>query len=222
LHSFDARNIKLTPRETETRLMNNKLIWTTLALVLCLMQPIAMADEVLDRTAVCAGCHGPNGHSRVPDNPILAAQNADYLVNALRAYISGERDYGIMKTLAGRLSARDIEVIAAYYAAQAPIQSPAAAPGDAARGEALVAVCVACHGPAGHSVIPANPSLAGQHAKYLSGALTAYKNGGRSNPVMASMTASLSEQDIEDIAAYYSAQPVQATGDATTAGGEPQ
>jgi cytochrome c553 len=158
----------------------------------------------------------------VPDNPILAAQNADYLVNALRAYVSGERDYGIMKTLAGRLSARDIEVIAAYYAAQAPIQSRAAAPGDAARGEALVAVCVACHGPGGHSVIPANPNLAGQHARYLSVALTAYKNGGRSNPVMASMTASLSEQDIEDIAAYYSAQPVQATGDATTAGGEPQ
>ena len=190
-------------------MINSKQVVTTLALALWLAQPLAMADETRDKVAVCAGCHGPEGHSQVPDNPILAAQHADYLVSALQAYVSGQRDYGIMKTLAGRLSPGDIELISAYYAAQPPSQSQARAAGDAARGETLTAVCAACHGPGGHSAIPANPKLAGQHAKYLSHALAAYKNGGRTNPVMAPMAANLSEQDIADIAAYYASQPVQ-------------
>ena len=203
-------------------MMDSKLLVTSVALALCLAAPMAVADETRDKVAVCAGCHGPEGHSQVPDNPILAAQHADYLVNALRAYVGGERNYGIMKTLAGRLSDGDMQDIAAYYAAQSPIRSQAKAPGNAARGEARAAMCVACHGPGGHSVIPANPKLAGQHARYLSGALAAYKSGARSNPVMASMAAALSEQDIEDIAAYFAAQPQQAAGETATAGGQPQ
>jgi len=203
-------------------MMNTKRLGATLALALCLAQPVAMADETRDKVAVCAGCHGPEGHSRVPENPILAAQHADYLVAALRAYVSGERDYGIMKTLAGRLSDSDMEEIAAYYAAQSPIRSQATASGNAARGEPRAAMCVACHGQGGNSAIPANPNLAGQHARYLRNALTAYKSGARSNPVMASMAAALGEQDIEDIAAYFAAQPQQAVGAAATAGGQPQ
>ncbi len=203
-------------------MMNSKLLVTSAALALWLAAPMAVADETRDKVAVCAGCHGPEGHSQVPDNPILAAQHADYLVNALRAYVGGERDYGIMKTLAGRLSDGDMQDIAAYYAAQSPIRSQAKAPGNAARGEARAAMCVACHGPGGHSVIPANPKLAGQHARYLGGALAAYKSGARSNPVMASMAAALSEQDIEDIAAYFAAQPLQVAGESATAGGQPQ
>lgn len=198
--------------------MNSKLLMLTTAFALCLIEPAAVAlaagaqqASAEEKVAVCAGCHGPNGHSRVPDNPILAAQHKDYLVSALQGYVSGKRDYGIMKTLAGRLSASDIELISAYYAAQPPVQSQAKPPGDVSRGEAKTLMCAACHGPGGHSVIPANPNLAGQHARYLSGALSAYKTGGRSNPVMASMAASLSEQDIQDIAAYYAAQPVQAS-----------
>ena len=203
-------------------MINSKQVVTTLALALWLAQPLAMADETRDKVAVCAGCHGPEGHSQVPDNPILAAQHADYLVSALQAYVSGQRDYGIMKTLAGRLSDGDMHDIAAYYAAQSPTRSEATARGDATRGEARAAMCVACHGPGGHSVIPANPRLAGQHARYLSGALAAYKSGARNNPVMASMVAALSEQDIEDIAAYFAAQAPQAAGAAASAGGQPQ
>lgn len=171
--------------------------------------PMALAGTIEDKVAVCTGCHGPQGHSQVPENPILAAQHPAYLESALQAYVSGERDYGIMKTLAGRLTAEDARAISAYFAAQPPARSQAKAPGDAARGEARTAVCATCHGPGGNSVIPANPNLAGQHATYLSNALMAYKSGRRSNPIMASMVAALSEQDIEDIAAYYAAQPIQ-------------
>ena len=190
-------------------MMNSKLSVTTVALALWLTGPMAIAEDPADRVTLCAGCHGPNGHSQVPDNPILAGQHPDYLAGALRAYTSGERDYAIMKTLAGRLSPEDIEVISTYYGAQPPTQSQARAAGDAARGETLTAVCAACHGPGGHSVIPANPKLAGQHARYLSHALAAYQSGARTNPVMAPMAANLSERDIADIAAYYASQPVQ-------------
>ena len=170
---------------------------------------MALAEPIEDKIALCTGCHGPQGHSRVPENPILAGQHPVYLESALQAYISGERDHGIMKTLAGRLAAEDIRALSAYFAAQPPARSQARARGDAARGEARTAVCATCHGPDGTSVIPANPNLAGQHATYLSNALKAYKSGSRSNPIMTSMVAALSEQDIEDIAAYYAAQSVQ-------------
>ena len=174
--------------------------------------PIAMAMNAAEKAAVCAGCHGPNGRSAVPDNPILAAQYADYLSNALQAYISGERDNGIMKTMAERLSIEDRQDITAYYAAQPPYQSQAQAAGDAVRGAGKVAVCSACHGPTGHSTNSAFPRLAGQHAAYLSKALKGYRSGARSGSAMLStMTETLSDQDIEDISAYYAAQPASDT-----------
>jgi cytochrome c553 len=191
---------------------NSKLVMVATAVCLWLMETgaVALAQGVEEKVAVCAGCHGPNGHSQVPDNPILAGQHPEYLTSALQAYANGQRDYGIMETLAGRLSERDIEVISAYYAAQPPTQTQASAPGDAVRGEALTAVCTACHASGGRSAIPTNPKLAGQHALYLSRALAAYKRGGRTNPSMSAMAASLNEQDMADIAAFYATQPVQA------------
>lgn len=199
---------------------HRKLLLTALASALWLAQPAGLAEEIPDKVALCAGCHGANGHSQVPDNPILAAQHPDYLVNALRAYVSGQRDYGIMQTLAGRLSEDEMALVAAYYAAQPPARSQASLQGDPARGKTRATPCFACHGAGGHSTIPANPNLAGQHAKYLMRALMSYKNGGRKNPVMASMAAALSEQDIADIAAYFAAQPVQTATKELTAGGQ--
>lgn len=177
------------------------------AALLATLVPVAMASDAAEKAAVCAGCHGPNGRSAVPDNPILAAQHADYLRNALQQYISGQRDYGIMKTMAERLSAQDMGDITAYYAAQAPYQSQAPAVGNAARGKSKTAVCIACHGTNGQSVNPQFPRLAGQHAVYLSKALRAYRSGTRSsNPMVSLITDAMSDQDIEDIAAYYAAQ----------------
>lgn len=191
--------------------MKRKLlvVLTVLIVPLSIPLPMAMAGPIEDKVAVCTGCHGPQGHSQVPENPILAAQHPGYLEAALQAYINGERDYGIMKTLAGRLTAEDIKAISAHFAAQPPARSQAKAPGDAVRGKARTAVCAACHGPDGNSVAPANPNLAGQHATYLSNALKAYKSGSRTHVIMTSMVAALSDQDIEDIAAYYAAQSIR-------------
>ena len=73
-------------------------------------------------------------------------------------------------------------------------------------GQAKAAVCGACHNPDGNSVISVNPKLAGQGAKYLAKQLHDFKSGKRANPVMMGMAAGLSDQDILDIAAYFSAQ----------------
>ena len=68
-------------------------------------------------------------------------------------------------------------------------------------------VCAACHGADGNSVASANPSLAGQHAKYLESQLKAFKSGERKNPIMAGLAKPLSRQDIDNLAAYFGSLP---------------
>jgi cytochrome c553 len=90
--------------------------------------------------------------------------------------------------------------------------APSAAPsepfttGKAASGEAKAALCMACHGPNGNSVNPEWPRLAGQSAVYIAEQLRLFKAGVRDNPVMKPLAASLSDQDINDVAVYYEAQ----------------
>jgi len=80
------------------------------------------------------------------------------------------------------------------------------AKGDAGSGKQKAQVCEACHGPDGKSVAPTYPNLAGQHESYLIKALADYRAGRRSNPIMAPMAANLSDQDIEDLAAWFASQ----------------
>ena len=85
----------------------------------------------------------------------------------------------------------------------------AQARGNPESGKAKAAqVCAACHGPAGNKPSdPSQPILAGQHYDYLVRALTDYKIGRRNNPIMKGFAAQLSRQDIEDLAAWFAAQP---------------
>lgn len=80
--------------------------------------------------------------------------------------------------------------------------------GDATAGKAKSAMCSACHGANGLNPSPTYPNLAGQHAQYLVKQLKAFKDGSRGDAVMAPMAAGLSEQDMADIAAFYSSQPM--------------
>ena len=80
------------------------------------------------------------------------------------------------------------------------------AEGDAAAGQAKSALCGSCHGVDGNSLIAMNPKLAGQSAKYMVKQLQEFKSGARESAIMASMVLSLSDQDMEDIAAWYSSQ----------------
>jgi len=77
---------------------------------------------------------------------------------------------------------------------------------DAANGQLKSASCTACHGVGGDSTNPMFPKIAGQHADYIVHALQAYKTGKRINPIMQATAAPLSDDDIADLAAYFSAQ----------------
>jgi cytochrome c553 len=86
------------------------------------------------------------------------------------------------------------------------------AQGDAAAGQAKSALCGSCHGADGNSVISLNPKLAGQNAKYLVKQMMDFKSGARPGQTMVAMIASVSEQDMQDIAAYYASQTVSVEG----------
>lgn len=88
----------------------------------------------------------------------------------------------------------------------AVLSFPAWAGGDAAAGKAKSAVCAACHGADGNSPTPAFPKLAGQNDDYLAHALKAYRDKTRSNAIMNGQAASLSDQDIADLSAYFASQ----------------
>ena len=76
---------------------------------------------------------------------------------------------------------------------------------DLVKGEAsFTAVCAACHGADGNSMIPANPKLAQQHPEYLVKQLKEFKSGKRANAVMSGMVAALTEDDMKNIA-YWAA-----------------
>ncbi|GGP23044.1 c-type cytochrome [Silvimonas iriomotensis] len=84
---------------------------------------------------------------------------------------------------------------------------------DPAKGKEIVdKVCAACHGADGNSVIPANPSLAGQHPEYIYKQLTEFKSQKRKNPVMLGMAATLSDADMHNVAAYFSTQKAKEGG----------
>jgi cytochrome c553 len=90
-------------------------------------------------------------------------------------------------------------------AAAALLAAGPAVAGDAATPE-KVTVCAACHGADGKATQPVYPHLAGQYASYLEQALREYRAGARKNPVMAAQAATLTDADIEQLAAYYAAQ----------------
>jgi len=87
------------------------------------------------------------------------------------------------------------------------------ADGDANAGKSKAAVCGACHGQDGNSASGQFPKLAGQNASYIVTQLGNFKSGKRQNPIMQPQAQSLSEQDMQDIAAYFSSQTV-AVGEA--------
>lgn len=67
------------------------------------------------KSAMCAGCHGPNGKSIVPSYPHLAGQDESYLVKQLKDFRSGQRPNQIMNSMAAGLSDADIENLASFY-----------------------------------------------------------------------------------------------------------
>lgn len=93
-------------------------------------------------------------------------------------------------------------VVASLFAAQSVM-----AEGNIAAGKDKSQRCAACHGANGISTSDQFPILAGQYRDYIVQALHEYQKGDRKNPIMSGMAKPLSEQDIQDLAAYFSSLP---------------
>lgn len=84
--------------------------------------------------------------------------------------------------------------------------------GDAQAGAAKAATCAACHGARGVAVAPVFPNLAGQSPTYLYVQLKTFHDGQRTDPVMSTQAAALSDSDMRDLASHYASLPAKAAG----------
>ena len=89
------------------------------------------------------------------------------------------------------------------------VASTVQASGNPEQGKKKSQSCVVCHGPNGIASSPGFPHIAGQPVIYLAEQLQHYRNGKRQNPVMNVIAKSLTDQDIQDLAAWYSSNEIQ-------------
>ena len=155
-------------------------------------------------TAVCGGCHGPHGVSTDAATPNLAAQDASYLVDAIKAYRKTRRHQS-METYVSDLRQQDIENIAAFYAVQKS--------GPAEKGQTfvhdLIEKCDRCHGTGVDNTAMAVPKINGQDKDYLIMALRAYRDDRRESSMMHNMSLPYSDSVIESVSSSYASRPAQ-------------
>ncbi len=176
-------------------------------------EPTAPAVDIGAGKAIvennCTGCHTLEGRGKTAKIPNLAAQPAEYLADAMRAYREGERHHAALRDMIAGFSPADISNIAGFFASLPPVQSVPDEPttGSAySRGAKVAAACIECHGERGFSATPGVPSLAGQHPAYLIVATQEYANGSRGHAEKESMLSGLANLDIEKMAMYFAAQ----------------
>lgn len=160
----------------------------------------------------CSGCHAMDGRGATGDIPNLAAQPADYLIEAMHAYRDGRRQHAALREMASGMSETDIANIAGYYASLPPLEAlgtKLAGPAGTVvynKGASVAAVCEKCHGQHGNSTAEGVPNLAGQQPVYLIVATQEYKDGSRGHVEKEEMLKGLKEVDIEKMAMYFAAQ----------------
>jgi cytochrome c553 len=165
--------------------------------------PAAAAPAKAD---ICAACHGPGGRSTDPTYPILAGQTSRYLYLQLRDYQEGRRKNELMSPVVAGLSRDELRELSDYFSRQKPLpQTFKADPAKARLGKikADETLCTMCHlgGFAGQNEIP---RVAGQHFNYIVKQLRDFKSRTRTNDAgnMTSVSNTLNEQDIENLAHY--------------------
>ena len=176
-------------------------------LIVCglLMSTDALADAGAGerKAQLCLLCHKPTNVTAFA--PLLEAQPSKYLVQATTDFKTGKRPDPVMKANVANLSARDIAVIADYFASRPPVLGVYSTdPAKVAVGEKRVAEmnCGSCHGPtfAGAEAVP---RLAGQTTGYLINQLGAFAAGRRTHPPIETPFDKIG--DFEAIAHYLTA-----------------
>jgi cytochrome c553 len=184
----------------------------------------AQAQDVVkgeQRAAMCIGCHGIPGYQasfpEVHKVPMIAGQNAAYIVAALNAYKKGERKHPTMRGISTALSDEDMANLAAFYEKQGAsmVKTVSTTPAPSAEVDALLkkGVCASCHGENLNKPIdPSYPKIAGQHADYLYVALRSYKvegnpQVGRSNAIMVAQMKQFTPAELKKLAQYIGSLP---------------
>lgn len=170
-------------------------------------------------TQVCAACHGDDGNSIIPANPVIAGQQPDYTFKQLRNFKAeggkpAERPSPVMNAIVATLTRDDMANLALYFGSQQPKPRTARDPELTKLGQAIyrggimakgVAACASCHGPTGAGVPAQFPRIAGQHAQYTVDGLKAFRSGERANDPNRMMRLSaqkLSDREITALAQY--------------------
>jgi cytochrome c553 len=153
-------------------------------------------------SAMCGGCHGSHGVSADAATPSLAGQDAQYLVKATKAYRTTRKNWGMQRYVAG-LGDKDIDNVAAFYAAQ----QPKAADKVPSSTQELAEKCNRCHDPENPGM--AAPKMRGQDKDYLVMALRAYRDDKRESSTMHRMSFPYSNAIIESLATWYASQPAK-------------
>jgi len=180
------------------------------ALVVMAASVAAHAQDVekgRKKAETCVACHGPNGNSTQPQFPILAGQTARYLYLQLKDFKEGRRTEPQMDPFLKDLSRDDMFDLSAFFAAQklrtAANFKPDPVKVERGKKKADEVLCTMCHlgGFMGQNEIP---RVAGQHYAYVVKQLKDFKTAKRTNDAgnMASVSKTLSDQDIDDLAHY--------------------
>lgn len=174
-----------------------------------LLPAVAIAQDAAagkEKAVVCGACHGVDGNSAIPQNPILAGQTSRYIYLQLKDFKEGRRKDPLMSPMAANLSKKDMFDIAAYFSAQKHTsQNSRGDASKAARGKQVAdaALCTMCHmgGFSGKSEVP---RTAGQHYEYVLKQLKDFKTKTRSNDAgnMTAVLRTIPDADLEALAAY--------------------
>jgi cytochrome c553 len=222
---------------------NHLAAWIALAVLLAVPPVSAVADNVVppvsasndskdnpkwvkgvgdpfagkQKSLICQGCHGVDGHSTDEMIPKLAGQYEGYIAKQMRNYQAGTRTHEYMNGMASPLSDQDLDDISAYFSNQTRMKGKPSAlnkrgqelflKGNIAKG---VMICVYCHGGAGkglESDIAMYPVIGGQNKAYLIKTLKDFRQDERFNSpsiIMNKIVRSLSDADIEALSDYMS------------------
>jgi cytochrome c553 len=154
--------------------------------------------------AVCGGCHGVHGVSGDTATPNLAAQDANYLVDAIKAYRTTRKREKMRLYVTGLTDAQ-IRDIAAYYS----VQKSQASESAQTLVKELTDRCDRCHTPGAEIAGMSVPKIRGQDRDYLVMALRAYRDGRRESSMMHNMSLPYSDSVIESLATAYASQPAK-------------
>jgi cytochrome c553 len=168
-------------------------------------------DPAFAKVITCTACHGANGNSKSDMVPIIAGLDPAYFKRQIENYAAGKRPSPEMEPYAKEIQFLGLDQIAAYFAAQKREPTTIRVSADAAaRGKAIAAQCVICHGPDGKGdAARLIPGLAGQPPGYLAQQMATFKGDTRAadDPLLAATQALMRiipDSQFADLAAYYS------------------